>query len=137
MVIDAEHKRAYHASHHTSQSFWSNDTTIYQRIVSWNQPQPAFASGKPEHHLFLGEDINVVDTNACDMCSQVAFILVQNEGGRDGALVGIPSCGAKQNKRHVSTRQIIGKSLRTRSTTEKSECNKPRHITSPALSIYI
>eukprot|EP00984_Skeletonema_dohrnii_P019959 scaffold9654_cov77-Skeletonema_dohrnii-CCMP3373.AAC.1 len=64
-------------------------------------------------------------------------IRMHNEGGRDGALVGIPSCGAKQNKRHVSTRQIIGKSLRTRSTTEKSECNKPRHVTSPALSIYI
>jgi hypothetical protein len=44
----------------------------------------------------------------------------------------------EQNKRHVSTRKIRGKSLlRTRSNYRESECNKPRRATSPALSIYI
>jgi hypothetical protein len=47
----------------------------------WNQP--AFDSGKPEHHHFRQAKIliNVVDTNEGDMCAQVACILVQSEGG--------------------------------------------------------
>eukprot|EP00975_Prorocentrum_lima_P055155 11564329-Prorocentrum_lima.AAC.1 len=37
----------------------------------------------------------------------------------------------------ISTRQIRRKSLRTRSNYRESECNKPRRVTPPALSIYI